>query len=181
MATLNISANNSLKYLYERLNTLREKESTKTNFKFEEAELIGRIKTLEAYPNKPIYFIEDTYSCFDAVTFNDTGNIKALIEIKNRNVASTTYDTAQFEQGKFNSMLEKQKELGAEKLIFIAHYTDNKTAVWCLDNYKDKQSVTFSSPYQTAGNTTKVIKNMVLLPISEANILLRESTDKSIN
>lgn len=154
----------------------KQKPNKNTGFEIKEYE--GRIKTLLAYPNAELVFTTQKYACYDAYTLNlTTGKPKSLIEIKDRNVTSTTYDTAQFECGKLAQMLQVAEETGATKLIFVAHYTDGKTASWNLMDYIHQTPTNFTTPYQTHGNNKMVTKQMILLPLSEAHIVLRKFTN----
>lgn len=154
------------------IKSLKEgRKSKSTPFMIKELE--GRIKALEAYPKSDIRFTEGQYTSFDAYVMTDYNFLKTIVEIKDRNITSTTYKEAQFEEGKLSKMMSIANDRGIPNVIFMAHYTDGVTAVWDLKKYVSTPSVPFLSPYQTVGNNTKVVKKMKLLPLSEATIIKR--------
>ena len=150
----------------------KEQELKLWNDRFEECEIKGRINLLKALPNVEWTFSKGKYDCYDATMIGKNG--LNLVEIKNRNVTSTTYDTAQFEVGKLHKMIEKKEQLGAYQMIFVAHYTDDITICWNLNEYVNNPVVVYMSPYQTVSNNTLVEKNMILLPINKGLKIKRE-------
>lgn len=135
------------------------------NDRFDEYEVKGRANLIMALPNIKWSFTTGKYDCYDASMIGKNG--LNIVEIKNRNVTSTTYDTAQFEVGKLHKMIEKKEQLGAYQMIFVAHYTDDITICWNLNKYVNNPVVKYLSPYETMGDNSLVTKEMILLPIEE--------------
>lgn len=158
----------------EEIARIKNKRATKST-PFIIKELEGRIKALKAYPKAHFEFTKGQYAPFDAYVKSEDRPevIKTIVEIKDRNIPSTEYYDAQLELHKVSKMVDIAKSRGISNVIYMAHYTDNKTAIWDLKKYVDTTPVTFYSPYQTVGDSQMILKQMILLPLKEAKIVER--------
>lgn len=98
---------------------------------------------------------EEGFDRFDAVI---TGN--AIIEIKIRSQASTTYPSTIIELSKFNFLREEGKRLKMIPLLFVYFDVDDILCIWDL-NKVERSIIRLLCPQTTMGYTEKVMKDCV--------------------
>ena len=158
----------------KRLNQLNDNQITHPSKEFQIKELIGRIKCLETIPKSNLGFSEGVYDCYDAFILNDDGEIKTIIEIKDRTIESWEYDETILEYKKYTRMIEYGKKNGIKYIYYMVHFSDDLTAMWRLDKLKDPKVITKKNPKETVSSEREMInKQIILLPIDDAKIIYR--------
>ena len=85
-----------------------------------------------------------------------TTNIPYIFEVKNRTIASTTYDTIMIEASKVNYLLEQAKERNETAVIFF-FFRDGYWMHQKLDNNQFYSTVTMPMPITTMGNDNRTV------------------------
>ncbi len=131
---------------------------------------IGRDKTIMLFPKLDLVESPNQYSVWDmsGMTTNIAGDVKPfLMEVKDRDVKSSSYETVFMEVKKYQALTKLADENNIQDIFYINHYTDNITYVFNLKNIKvyDLQLVVKKAPKTTMGATEYVDKIFVELPI----------------
>lgn len=133
---------------------------------FQETEYLGRSLFVQMKPDLDIYFTEDKYAPYDAEFTNSRGEL-TLVEIKTRDIDHNDYKDALFEIGKLYKMQSNKHNRNAHQMLYINFYKDKKAVCWILEKYENVTPITLKSKYQTHGNSMKVDKLFIPLPIKE--------------
>lgn len=109
---------------------------------------------------------EKSFKQYDGIYENSKGEM-IMFEVKVRNVASNKYPTTVIEQSKYNFLIDAYRKEGVIPYIFI-FFTDGKVLI---QNLLSRTVVPKSmyAPKTTSGDTTKVLKHFMEIPIDDLN------------
>jgi len=99
-----------------------------------------------------------------------TNNQPYIFEVKNRGIASTTYNTIMIEASKVNYLLEQAKERNEKAVIFF-FFRDGYWMHQELDNNQFYSTITMPMPLTTMGtNNRMVLKECIEFPIIKESL-----------
>jgi hypothetical protein len=99
-----------------------------------------------------------------------TTNIPYIFEVKNRTIASTTYDTIMIEESKVKYLLTQAKERNEKAVIFF-FFRDGYWMHQELDHNQFYSTVTIPMPITTMGsNNRMVLKECIEFPINKESL-----------
>lgn len=140
--------------------------------KFTEYSHIERMKMEQLFTKHNITKYEftdsDGYDRYDGLFFNSK-NERIFFEVKNRKVYSNQYTTSFIDYSKYEFLIELNKKTGDKVFVFI-FYSDDKVLIQDLT----KANITkteFNCPRTTAGDQTKVLKQMATIEINSKNLI----------
>ncbi|WP_166334622.1 hypothetical protein [Sphingobacterium chungjuense] len=137
-------------------------------------EIEGRNKLATALPHIKWNFTEPEFSTYDAyVSVRDK---EICVEIKTRTFESYQFDTCFLEVDKLFRM---RQETQFNTLVYVAHYTNNKTAFWNLENIDITKFQPVRCPDSTANYNETKFKDIINLPLDQAQWRYTDSGEKT--
>ncbi|WP_428329025.1 hypothetical protein [Mucilaginibacter sp.] len=146
------------------------------NNQFLKKEAVGRAKTVTLFPQYQLVESSDPYAVWDMsgqTTTNITGELKPFfIEIKDRNISSTDFDSVFLEFSKYQHLLQISEANAGADIFYLSFFKDNKALIYNLKKLKVSE---LKLSIQNVNKTTmadspNVNKVMIELPYHEATI-----------
>ncbi|MGY4540072.1 hypothetical protein ACVW0P_004514 [Mucilaginibacter sp. UYNi724] len=142
---------------------------------FLEREAIGRTKTVNLFPNYILVESVNRYAVWDmsGCTTTIAGDVKPFfIEIKDRNLSSTDFDSVFLEFSKYQHLLKISEDNAGADIFYISHFNNNVALIYNLKKLKVSElNLSIKNVGKTTlGYTNKVDKIMIELPYNKAKI-----------